>query len=237
MRNEKLPLLLPIRCIIFPLVFVIAVVVTGRSVDELSSIWSVAATVVNIALVLFLVFVTRKNGGFRRMINYEKGKTRLRQVIGMTVLISVLSVAGMYLCGYLCYGIILYTPPMIVAPIPGFLAVLNLLLLPVSTALAEDSLYLGCGVGQITNKYASVIVPAFFFALQHCFIPTFWDLRYMIYRFFSFLPLTVFLCIHYRKNGNPLPIMVGHAVIDIATSSTILATSLVPGFYDMMCSR
>jgi hypothetical protein len=42
------------------------------------------------------------------------------------------------------------------------------------------------------------------------------------------------LCIIYRKNRNPMPIMAGHAVIDLLTAGQIMATSAIPGFYDMM---
>ena len=40
----------------------------------------------------------------------------------------------------------------------------------------------------------------------------------------------------YYKSRNPLPIMIGHAIIDVATVMQILATSMVPGLYEMMCS-
>lgn len=109
--------------------------------------------------------------------------------------------------------------------------------LPISTAFAEDGLYLGCGVNTIRNKYVAIIVPALFFALQHSFIPTLFDVRYVVYRFISFLPLTIILCWKYYKSRNPLPIMIGHAIIDVATVMQILATSMVPGLYEMMCSR
>ena len=141
----------------------------------------------------------------------------------------------MYLAGFLCYGVIPYAAPMMIAPIPLWLAIINMLLLPVSTAFAEEGLYLGCGVNQIRNKYAAIFVPAFFFALQHSFIPMLFDARYIAYRFLSFLPLTIILCCHYYKKRNPLPIMVGHAVIDAATAAQILATSAVPGLYEQMC--
>ena len=49
------------------------------------------------------------------------------------------------------------------------------------------------------------------------------------------LPLTLILCWKYHKSRNPVPIMVGHAVIDVATVVQILATSAIPGFYEMMC--
>ena len=228
---------MPLRSVLFILVFVVVSAITGKRLPEISSIWSVTASLINIALVLALVMITKKHGGFLRLINYEKGKTRPKLVFAMIGLILLVGMAGMYLAGFICYGNILYAPPMIIAPIVPFLAVINLIVLPVSTALAEDSLYLGCGVRQFENKYAAVIVPAFFFALQHSFIPTLFDIRYMIYRFISFLPLTVILCIHYRKHQNPLPIMIGHVVIDVATAGQIIATSVIPGFYEMMLSQ
>ena len=237
MRSKKLILLMPLRSLIFIVFFLIASAVTGKRLADISNIWSVAASVINIMFILALVLITKGQGGYFRLINYEKGKTRPKQVFAMIGIILLVGMAGMYLAGFICYGSILYAPPMMIAPIPIVLAVINLIVLPVSTALAEDALYLGCGVRQFENKYAAVIVPAFFFAIQHSFIPTLFDVRYIIYRFISFLPLTIILCIHYRKRQNPLPIMIGHAVIDVATAGQILATTVIPEFYEMMLSQ
>ncbi len=237
MRNKKLILLMPLRSLIFILVFITVSAVTGKNLSDISNIWSVAASVINILFVLSLVLITRKQGGYLKLINYAKGKTRPKQVFAMIGIILLVGMAGMYLAGWICYGVIPYAAPMMIAPIPPVLAVINLIVLPVSTALAEDSLYLGCGVRQFENKFAAIIVPAFFFAVQHSFIPTLPDVRYIIYRFISFLPLTIILCMHYHKHNNPLPIMIGHAVIDVATAGQILATSVIPGFYEMMLSQ
>ena len=228
---------MPIRSILFILVFLTVSAVTGKDLADISNIWSVAASVINILFVLSLVLITRKQGGYQKLINYEKGKTRPKQVFAMIGIILLLGMTGMYLAGWICYGVIPYAAPMMIAPIPVVPAVINLIVLPVSTALAEDSLYLGCGVRQFENKFAAIIVPAFFFAVQHSFIPTLPDVRYIVYRFISFLPLTVILCMHYHKHKNPLPIMIGHAVIDVATAGQILATSVIHGFYEMMLSR
>ena len=237
MRNKKFILLMPLRSILFILVFLTVSAVTGKDLADISNIWSVAASIINIVFVLALALITKKQGGYLKLINYEKGKTRPKQVFAMIGIILLVGMAGMYLAGWICYGVIPYAAPMMIAPIPVALAVINLIVLPVSTALAEDSLYLGCGVRQFENKFASIIVPAFFFAVQHSFIPTLIDVRYIIYRFISFLPLTVILCMHYHKHKNPLPIMIGHAVIDVATAGQILATSVIPGFYEMMLSQ
>ena len=234
--NKRLPFLLPFRCVVFTLVFIIGSLIAGKELEDISNIWSVVASVVNIVTILLLILLTKKNGGYAKLINYEKGRTKPRQIVGMIFLVVFVGMGGMYLAGFICYGVIPYAAPMMIAPIPLWLAIINVLLLPVSTALAEDGLYLGCGVNQIRNKYAAVLVPAFFFALQHSFIPTLFDLRYIIYRFLSFLPLTIILCHNYHKKRNPLPIMIGHGVIDAATVVQILMTSAIPGFYEMMCS-
>ena len=68
--NKKLAFLLPFRCIIFVLIFIICSLVTGKSLDEISNIWSIAATAVNIVTILLLVLLTRKIGGYAKLINY-----------------------------------------------------------------------------------------------------------------------------------------------------------------------
>ena len=237
MSRKLVYILLPIRCVIFLLVFVVGAAIADRDVSEISSWWSVIDTPVNILTVLLLVLAAKSSGQtYKELINYQRGVTTRKQVILVTLVILLMGMGGMFLAGFLCYGVIPYAAPMIIAPIPKALALINIPLLPVTTALAEDGLYLGLGVNGIRNKQAAVLVPAFFFAVQHCFIPTLFEPRYLIYRFISFLPLTLILCRHYQKHRNPLPIMIGHAIIDVATVMQIFATSFIPGFYDKMCN-
>lgn len=231
-----LPILLPIRSIVFLLTFVACAWLAGTDLSTTGHWWSMIAVVVNILTILLLIYAARKNGQtFWQLINYQKGQTRWKAILIVTVLVLVFGMAGMYLAGFLCYGNMLYAPPVIIAPIAKWIAIINIVLLPISTPFAEDGLYLGCGVNQIKNKYAAILVPAFFYALQHCFIPTLFDGRYIIYRFLSFLPLTIILCWYYYEKRNPLPIMVAHAFIDLATAAQIVATSTIPGLYESMC--
>lgn len=237
-RYKYLPyLLMPLRCVIFLLIFIIGAFITDKHIDEISNWWSIAASVVNIIIIVFLLYIARRNcGNYWKLINYQKGKTTGKQIVGICIVILFVGMAGMYLAGYICYGIIPYAAPMMIAPIPLWLAVINIIVLPISTAFAEEGLYLGCGVNQINNKYMAIMIPALFFALQHSFIPTLFDIRYIIYRFLSFLPLTIILCWYYYKKRNPLPIMVGHTMIDVATVMQIFATSSIPGLYEKMCA-
>ena len=237
MTTKKiLPFLLPIRCLVFPIIFIIGAAVTGQNVADISNWWSVSASVVNIGTLVLLILAAKcAKSDYLTLINFQKGQTKIGQVIGVMLAILLIGMLGMYLAGWLCYDKLPYAAPMMIAPIPLWLAIVNVIILPVSTSFAEDGLYLGCGVNQIRNKYAAVIIPALLFALQHSFIPTLFDIRYIVYRFLSFLPLTIILCLCYYKRRNPIPIMIGHAVIDVATVMQILATSAVPGLFEKMC--
>ena len=237
MDRKTLPYLMPVRSIIFPLIFLVGAGLVNKRIDEISNWWSITDTIVNLLTIAMLIFAARSTGQtFAELIGYKKGQTKVRQAVIISVIILVVGMGGMYLAGFLCYGVIPYGAPMLIAPIPVVLAAVNIPLLPITTVFAEDGLYLGCGVNNIKNKYAAVLVPALFYALQHSFIPTLFDVRYILYRFLSFLPLTVILCAYYYKKRDPVPIMIGHAIIDVATAAQIIATSAIPVFYDMMCS-
>lgn len=236
-KNSKVKYLLPIRSIMFILIFAIGSIITKKEIGDISNWWSIVATVVNLITILILVFVAKKMKiSYSKLINYEKGKTKVKQIIIISIIVLLVGTTGMYLAGFICYGVIPYSAPMMIAPIPMLLAIINVIILPLTVPFAEDGLYLGCGVNQIKNKYLAILVPSFFYALQHCFIPTLWDGKFIIYRFLSFFPLTIILCWYYYKKRNPVPVMVGHALIEIASVALILATSINPAVYEMMCN-
>ena len=114
-----------------------------------------------------------------------KGKNTPKKLILLVLAFAAVGYGGLNLAGLVCYGSIMpkVTVEHVVAPIPFVLALINLVLLPATISFAEDGLYLGCGVNSFKNKYAAIIVPAFFYTLQHCFIPTMFDVKYMLYRF------------------------------------------------------
>ena len=144
MERKNGSIILPIRCIMFLLVFIIGSAIVNKDISEMSNWWSIVATIVNIFTICLLIGIAKKdNRTYWELINYQKGQTKVKQVIGITILVLVVGMAGMNLAGLLCYGVIPYAAPMMIAPIPKVLAVLNAFLLPVTTAFAEDGLYLG----------------------------------------------------------------------------------------------
>ena len=233
--KSKLVYLLPIRSILFILIFVIGSIIVNKELTGISNWWSIVATIVNIVTILILLLVCKKkNISYKKLINYEKGKSTVKQVAIISFIVLLVGTWGMYLSGFIIYGKFPYAAPMMIAPIPAILAIVNFILLPLTVSFAEDGLYLGCGVNSFKNKYVAIFVPAFFYALQHCFIPTLFDTKYIIYRFLSFLPLTIILCWYYQNKKNPVPVIIGHALIEVASVVLILATSISPDLYQTM---
>lgn len=232
MKKENLKYLLPIRSIMFIIIFVVGSYITKKSLNDITNWWSIVATIVNVITILILLFVTKRIGSsYKELINYEKGKTKIKEVIIITLIVLVFASIGMNVAGLICYKVIPYMAPMMAAPVPLILAIINFILLPLTVSFAEDGLYLGCGVNSFKNKYLAILVPAFFYALQHSFIPVLFDFKYIIYRFLCFLPLTIIFCIYYYKKKNPVPIMIGHAIVEIASVVLILVTSISPELY------
>lgn len=65
--------LLPIRCIIFILLFVIGATITKQKVENISNWWSIAASLANIVIIFLLFLITKKNGSsYWKLINYQK---------------------------------------------------------------------------------------------------------------------------------------------------------------------
>ncbi|MBP3604101.1 MAG: CPBP family intramembrane metalloprotease [Lachnospiraceae bacterium] len=234
MKN-RLYLLLPIRSLMFVGVFMLLSLILGEKLENLFHWWSVIASIINVLVIGILLFLCKKQKiTYGKLIQYEKGTCKWYVAFLIVVSMLMVGMGGMYLAGFICYGVFPYLAPMLIAPIPLILAIVNLFLLPITTTLAEDGLYLGLGVNYIKNKWIAIFVPAFFYAIQHSFIPMLLDGRYIMYRFLSFLPLTLWICYWYYKNRNPLPIMIGHGILNVATAVNILVTSAVPSVYEMM---
>ena len=80
--NSKLALLLPIRCILFILSFLLLTLILNESLENLTYTWSIVCTVINIIVILIIMLLTKlKGSNLLRQINYEKGKTKFKEVI------------------------------------------------------------------------------------------------------------------------------------------------------------
>ncbi len=235
-KQKSIPFMLPIRCLIFLFAFALLSLITQLPYNAISKWWTTIAIICNLITIAILWLYSRKKGiTYRKLLNYEKGKTTVKSAILIVVVTLTVGMSGLYLAGLICYGTFPYLDKTLVQPIPLWLAIIVLLLLPISTTLAEDGLYLGYGINTGTgNRWFNVSFAAFFYAFQHCFIPFLPDGIFILYRFLSFLPLTVLICFWYQKNRNPLPFMIGHFILNIATAVQILIMTISPELFNSL---
>ena len=231
------PFIIPLfRSALFIIVGVLFAMITNQSLEQASRWWSIICTVCNIITIVLLMTICKIEGTtYKKLIGYHKGQTNLKHTLLIVVLMLLLGIGGMYGFGFMIYG---YVPVTMVQPIPVWLAIINTILLPLTIVFAELPLYFGYALNRIEeitgNKILSVMYPMFFYALQHSFIPLLYDWKHIMFRFLSFLPLMLVLGVIYYKSRKLQSLMIGHAILDLATCSQILMTSISPALFEMM---
>lgn len=231
------PFALPLfRSVLFIIIGVIFARLTNQTLEESSRWWSIICTVCNIITIILLMTICKSERiTYKKLITNQRGQDSLRYILFIVMLMIVLGMGGMYGFGFMIYS---YVPITMIQPIPVWLAIINAILLPLTTVFAELPLYFGYslnGIEKITgNKTLSILYPMFFYALQHSFIPLLYDWKHILFRFMSFLPLMLVLGIIYDKKRKLRPLMIGHAILDLETGAQILLTSISPALFEVM---
>lgn len=227
MESKKYLWLLPIRSILFIVIFILVGVITNTTINETARWWTLAINIVNaITIGILLVICKQRKIRFMQLFNKEKAKSTKKEIFIGAVAIPILALLGMYIVGWIVYKEIPYTPEALMKPIPIALAIINIAILPITTTIAEEGLYLGIGVKQIENKKLSIIIPLFFYMLQHSFFPLIVDIRFIVYRFFSLFFMLTWICIYYKKSNKVIPVMVGHFITNFVTVIELLLISI-----------
>lgn len=226
MSNIKIIFIMSIRIMLFIFIGLLLMLLTDDSLANLNQWWSIVISITNvITIIVLLLLAQRENITYFRLINWNKNTISLKHILLRVFAIFFIGMIGMFIAGYVVYLEFPYLATIMIKPIPFWLALINAFILPLTTTLAEDGLYLGYSINRINNKWLAIILPAFFYAFQHSFIPLLFDYRYIVYRFLSFLPLTILFSYWYYKKRDPKPIMVGHFLLNTATVIQIIFSS------------
>jgi hypothetical protein len=235
--KKAYPFILPLfRSALLIIVGVLFALLTNQSLVQVSKWWSIICTICNIITIAILIVICKSEGTtYKELIGYQKGQGNLKYTLLIVVIMFLLGVGGMYGFGFMIYG---YVPATMVQPIPIWLAAINTFLLPLTIMFAEFPLYFGYALNRIEkitgSKVIAMVYPMFLYALQHSFMPLLYDWKHIIFRFLSFLPLLLVLGVVYYKKRKLVPLMIGHAILDIATGAQILMTSIYPALFEMM---
>lgn len=230
-----LPILRSVLFIFFGLFFAM---ITTQTLVELSRWWTLITILVNVITILVLVVICKNDGiSYFDLLKNFKSKSNFKQTTLIILVMLVLGIGSMYGFSFLIFG---YMPVTMLQPIPIWIAVFNLFILPFTIVLAEFPLYFGYVLDKIdektNNKKLAIVYPMVFYALQHSFVPLMFDAKHMVFRLLSFLPLLLVLGLIYYKTRNLKPLMIGHLILDFAVAAQILMTSLSPEIYEMMKS-
>ncbi len=235
--EKRLPYIMPVfRSVLFLVGGLLFALITNQSLDESTRWWPVLCIFFNVITIFVLALVCKHEGlDYRDLIDYRKGQLGLKNILIISTLMLLSGVGGLYAFGIAIFG---YVPTILIQPIPVWIAIISMILLPVTIVFAELPLYYGYSFRRIVdrtgNRGLAIGYIVFFYALQHSFIPLLVDWRYMLFRFLSFIPLLIVLSIIYIRKRALAPLMIGHGVLDFATGIQILISSIFPAIFAMM---
>ena len=221
MKKNKYLLLLPLRSIIFIMIFLITALLTKKSVEEISIYWTIIVVICNLLTIGVLLLLCKKEKiTYLELIGFKKSKVKTILLIG--IVIAIIDAIGAFLFELVFHDVATSSSEILMHSLPIWLVVIDLILLPITSTIAEEGLYLGVGINKLDNIYLAIL----FYAMQHCFFPMILNYRYFIYRFIVFMPSIIFMCIYYKKKKEILPIMFEHFVVNLVTIVQILLISL-----------
>jgi hypothetical protein len=137
---KLMPFVLPVlRSVFFIIAFLSLALLIRRSLDDLIKYWTSITIICNGLTILLLLFLFKKEGtSFKQIMGRQKVEKKYTVYIILVMLI--LGMGGMTGFGFLIYG---YLPVTMIQPLPISLALINLILLPLTIVFAELPLYFG----------------------------------------------------------------------------------------------
>ena len=140
----NLLLLIPMRSVLFILMGFLLTIALGSPFDEVNKWCTIITLVCNVATIFLLLLICRCMGmSFGNFINYAKEKTSAKKIAIVVLIMITAGMGGMQITGLFVYGEVPHFPITMIQPLPMWIAILNILILPLTTTLAEDGLYLG----------------------------------------------------------------------------------------------
>ena len=150
-------------------------------------------------------------------------------LIGLAFVAGILPFAmlGGFLGTALIYG---STPgPIPIGPLPLVGALYSFLIWPVIWAITEEVTYLGYVLPRLetlTGRTSiALAIVVFFWSVQHCAMPLRVDMRFMLWRAMTSLPVVAVLSLIFIRTRRLPPLIVAHWTAD---ALAVLVTALLP---------
>ena len=187
--------------------------------------WTVFGTLVDLGCLMLMWRFTRTEGttirGLIGTIRWRRARD-LFAGLGYFFLIFPVFVAGGVLCGWLLYGTFRADPvPGILSArvLPTWAIIYSCTLWWLIWSPTEEITYQGYVLPRIEalsgRTWIAVILVAFWWALQHSFLPFIPDWRSSLWRFIAFLPGVFATILVYLRTRRLAPLIMAHWMMDI----------------------
>jgi membrane protease YdiL (CAAX protease family) len=189
-----------------------------------TSWWTVYGTIVDFGCLLTLFLLLRREGiQIADLLSFDKSKIGWDLLIGLGIILLVfpLSVFTGYAIGSSSvYGSLKPVLPAgnpMTRILPVWAAMYSKMIWWIISASTEELIYQGYALPRLQaffgRSWPAVLLVGFGWALQHSFLP-YINLKYAIFAFLLFFPLTIALQLIYLKVRRLFPLIIGHWGMD-----------------------
>lgn len=180
------------------------------------------ATLIDAGCLLLLWALVRREGmPLGALIGFD------RRGLGRDILLGLALIPPCLICifgGVALSSLLLYGSlggPQFSAPLPLAASLYALLVWPLVWGFVEQMTYNGYAVSRLQvlsgSTALAVVVVAFFWSAQHAFMPLGFDATFMLHRFISSIPNSVFMILVYLRWRRLLPLAIAHWLMDGAS--------------------
>jgi membrane protease YdiL (CAAX protease family) len=202
---------------------------TPAAYDSARAWWPLALILINAIVLALLFFAVKREGvSLASLIGFEKSRLKkdMASCLWMIPASMVLAVGATMGLGAGMYNLKTPSDLMSLSTLPAWAMVIALTIHPLVNAFVEEMTYNGYVFprlqGLLRSSWLAVVLVTFFFSLQHIAIPLAFDIKFLVWRFFSFVPLLLFWVLIYVKTRRLTSLIIVHWFMDIFALLTIM---------------
>lgn len=195
--------------------------------------WPLGVTLVNLICLATMIFLMQGEGdkyGAIFRIQRQYLKTDLLALVVILIIAAPVSYLPNILLANVLFGDAQQALDLFVRPLPVWAAVVSILLFPITQGLTELPLYFLYVMPRLQRQEVSrawaLTLAAVMLSLQHIAIPFLFDLRFLTWRAFMFLPFAFLVGFVLQWRPRLLPYLaIVHLLLDLAAAAMLLSVA------------
>lgn len=209
-----------LRVFIFGAIYLILTQIFSLSLEKIAPYWPVLFIVGNLFTIGLLdLFLRKDQRSYGQLI-----KNIMRESLTLKdFLFTLLWMVGIGVGGMIIISILIFQgpPPNLIFQPTWWLGIIYILFFPITAALSEIPFYYGVVYQQWHEKTKKIGLPMIYilmtYGLQHALLPFVFDVKFLVFRTISFIPLMVLITINYQRTKRLKPLVIAHGIMDLFT--------------------